>query len=247
MSRLAHVSDDTRRRGLAAILAIDDGVGKIRAFLRSNGIDRQTILIFISDNGAPTRGEVWNGSFNAPLVGEKGMLRMEGSASPSLRRGQAYFPLGAVESRAVSALDIAATILAAAHARSSQVLDGIDLTPFLTGRMVGQPHEFLYWRWRSQSAVFDGRWKLLRLPPDRYFLFDHAAEAAETVDVSSQHPDVVARLRVRLEAWAGELVPPGLPEQLTPNDGALYDDHLPFFPQQPPRRSSGKVRNPARD
>lgn len=74
----------TRRRlALAMISSVDDGVGKVMERLSHYGIDQDTILFFIGDNGAPIKlvmedkpgvGPGWDGSKNTPLNGEKGML-----------------------------------------------------------------------------------------------------------------------------------------------------------------------------
>jgi uncharacterized sulfatase len=229
VSRFRDVRDKTRRMGLASISAIDDGVGRIRQFLREHAMEEDTLLLVLSDNGAPIRREKWNGSLNEPLVGEKGMLTDGGIRVPFLAVWKGVLPRGRVERRAVSALDVAATALALAGAPPAPELDGVNLLPFLTGENAAAPHEFLFWRWRSQAAIFDGRWKLILLPPDRRLLFDQSSDATETADVASRHPEVVARLHTRLEAWASEQHPPGLPRELDRRDRRLYDAHLKLF------------------
>jgi uncharacterized sulfatase len=189
----------------------------------------------LSDNGAPLRPRSWNGSLNRPLTGEKGMLTDGGIRVPFIAAWRGVLPRGRVETRAVSALDIAATALAAAGEPPAAELDGADLVPFLTGGKAEAPHDFLHWRWRSQAAIFDGRWKLLFLPPDHWLLFDHSADAPETEDVAARHPDVVARLRPHLEAWAARQQRPGLPAVLARADRVLYDAHLKLFGGETPR------------
>jgi arylsulfatase A-like enzyme len=226
VTRFRDVADKTRRAGLGSIAAIDDGVGRIRQFLREHAMEENTLLFVLSDNGAPIRREKWNGSRNDPLIGEKGMLTDGGIRVPFLAVWKSVLPGGKVEPRAVSTLDVAATALALADQDPVPELDGVNLLPFLTGENAAAPHEFLFWRWRSQAAIFDGHWKLIFLPPDRWLLFDHSADAPENDDVASRHPEVVARLRSRLEAWAAEQEPPRLPRELDRRDLRLYDTHL---------------------
>jgi uncharacterized sulfatase len=234
-SRLSGAEDPRRRMALSAIAAMDDGVGRIRKFLREHGMEENTLWFVLSDNGAPLRRKSWNGSLNQPLVGEKGMLTDGGIRVPFFAVWKGVLPTGRVEKRAVSTLDIAATALAVAGEAPAADLDGVDLMPFLTGGNAQAPHDFLYWRWRSQAAVFDGRWKLVFLPPDQWLLFDHAADAPENENVAAQHPDEVGRLRARLEAWAAQQERPGLPAELKKPDRVLYDDHLKLFGGEQPR------------
>jgi len=75
----------------------------IRARLHDLGIEINTLLFFISDNGAPLKTGAWNGSLNKPLVGEKGMLTDAASAPRSLPRGPERCPPAKPMSRPSSA------------------------------------------------------------------------------------------------------------------------------------------------
>ena len=212
-ARFAHVADPKRRAGLALIAAIDDGVGRIRQALRERGLGRDTLIVFTSDNGAPLRPGMENGSLNTPLVGEKGQLTDGGTRVPFVAAWPAGLPAGRVYPHPVISLDILPTALAAAgvDARPEWKLDGVNLLPFLTGERSEAPHRELFWRFGPQAAVMSGRWKLLHHPPDRWQLFDLGSPEAETRDLAAQHPGEVARLKARLHAWAAEQSPAGLP------------------------------------
>lgn len=227
MERFADVEDPLRRTGLAMIAAVDDGVGRIRQVVRERGWEKDTLIFFVSDNGAPTLPGMWDGSLNEPLVGEKGMLTDGGIRVPYLACWPGTVPGGQVYEPAVISLDIVATALGAAGVQpeSGWGLDGVDLLPFLTGHRTEPPHDALFWRFRSQAAVMDARWKLLLVAPDRWLLFDRAGPAGETRDVSASHPEVVARLQSRLEAWCNEQTPPGLPVRSHPMDEQLHRRH----------------------
>ena len=212
-ARFAHVADPKRRAGLALIAAIDDGVGRIRQALRERGLGRDTLIVFTSDNGAPLRPGMENGSLNTPLVGEKGQLTDGGTRVPFVAAWPAGLPAGRVYPHPVISLDILPTALAAAgvDARPEWKLDGVNLLPFLTGERSEAPHRELFWRFGPQAAVMSGRWKLLHHPPDGWQLFDLGRPEAETRDLAAQHPGEVARLKARLHAWAAEQSPAGLP------------------------------------
>jgi arylsulfatase A-like enzyme len=212
-ARFAHVADPKRRAGLALIAAIDDGVGRIRQALRERGLGQDTLIFFTSDNGAPLRPGMENGSLNTPLVGEKGQLTEGGTRVPFVAAWPAGLPAGRVYPHPVISLDILPTALAAAgvDARPEWKLDGVNLLPFLTGERSEAPHRELFWRFGPQAAVMSGRWKLLHHPPDHWQLFDLGSPEGETRDLTAQHPGEVSRLKARLHAWAAEQSPAGLP------------------------------------
>ncbi|HCY54111.1 MAG TPA: sulfatase, partial [Oceanicaulis sp.] len=76
-----------------------------------------------------------------------------------------------------------------------RVMDGVDLTPFLTGEMDGEPRETLFWRSGHYEAVIHRGWKLQRTArPDRIWLFDLATDPEERNDLSATEPERVAEL-----------------------------------------------------
>ena len=215
-----------RRQALAMIAAMDDGVGQIRARLRALNLEKDTLIFFIGDNGAPLRPAAWNGSLNLPLTGEKGMLTDGGVRTPFLAAWPGTLPAGKIYEPMVSALDVAATAVAIAGLPSAPELDGVNLIPFVRGEKSGAPHDYLFWRWRSQAAVHDGRWKLILLGPTQRYLFDTAAPDGETRNLAAQHPDIAARLLARLQAWDASLQPPGLPTETNPQDQIFFSTHV---------------------
>jgi len=200
-----------RRQALAMIAAMDDGLGRIRERLRSIGVEKNTLIIFIGDNGAPLGGS-WNGSVNAPLAGQKGMLAEGGIRTPFIGAWPDHWPAGATFDQPVINLDVTATAVAAAGLPADPAVDGVDLTPFVTGATGGPPHEHLFWRWGSQAAVLEMPFKLIRLGDRPPLLFNVTAPDGEHVDrnLAVSRPDVVERLDGRLRRWAAELQPPGL-------------------------------------
>ena len=200
-----------RRQALAMIAAMDDGLGRIRERLRTLSVEQDTLIFFIGDNGAPL-GEAWDGSLNTPLAGQKGMLAEGGIRTPFIGAWPGHWPAGATYDHPVINVDVAATAVAAAHLPADPVLDGVDLTPFVTGRAAGVPHERLFWRWTSQSAVLEMPYKLVRLGDRPPALFDVTTPEGEHVtrDLAAGHPDIVRRLDGHLRDWAAGLSPPGL-------------------------------------
>jgi arylsulfatase A-like enzyme len=210
LRRFPTVTNEKRKYALAMIAAIDDGVGHMAAMLQKHGVESNTVIFFLSDNGAPTHRS-WNGSKNDPLVGGKGMLTDGGIRVPYLVSWRSVLPEGRVYDRPVIALDVAATLVALAGLPSDPSLDGVDLMPFLSGRDQGDPHEALYWRWRTQAAIRAGRWKLIWLGEDLQLLFDEESPEGEARNVIDEHPRIARDLTARLKAWSETLSPPGLP------------------------------------
>lgn len=230
---------ERRRCALAMIAAVDDGVGRILASLKENGIDDNTLVVFTSDNGAPLKltkedelpinvsTAAWDGSLNDPWVGEKGMLTEGGVRVPFLLRWKAVLPSGKVFSQPVSSLDIAATALAAAVLPADAELDGVNLVPFLNGKETAAPHEALFWRFWNQAAVRAGKWKYLKAGPDE-FLFDLESDAQETKNLLAEHAEMASELRSKLATWTQDLCPPGLPEKaFNSQEEKWYDFYFP--------------------
>jgi uncharacterized sulfatase len=215
-----------RRQALAMIAAMDEGLGQLRAKLKAMGQDKNTLIVFIGDNGAPL-GKAWDGSLNTPLIGQKGMLTEGGIRTPFVATWPARLPAGKVYDRPVSSLDVAATAVAAAGLPKAPELDGTNLTPFVGGENAGAPHERLFWRWGSQAAVLEHPWKLVRLGDREEMLFDVTLPDGEslTKNQAKVRPEIVARLRQALKAWSDTLTPPGLPTSLDPHHEGMFAEH----------------------
>jgi arylsulfatase A-like enzyme len=204
-----------RRVALAMISAIDDGVGRITRLLEEKGIDDNTLIFFISDNGAPIKKHYedqplsyvggWDGSMNTPWVGEKGMLSEGGIRVPYVVSWKGTLPEGKVYDAPVSTLDIGATALALAGVESDVELDGVNIIPYLTGEKTGVPHDTLYWRFWSQLAVREGKYKYLKLIGNEEYLFDLEADGHETKNLLAEKPALAARLAKKLDSWNSAL------------------------------------------
>lgn len=207
-----------RRQALAMIAAMDDGLGRIRAKLKEMKQENNTLIFFIGDNGAPL-GSAWDGSVNLPLVGQKGMLAEGGIRVPFIGAWPGTWPAGVHYDQPVINLDVAATAADAAGLQPDAQLDGVNLTPYVTGQKQNAPHRELFWRWGSQAAVLEMPYKLIKLGDRTPLLFDISKPDGENIEkeLSQQMPEKARQLEQRLNAWAAELQPPG-----------LVVDHSPF-------------------
>lgn len=204
--RFASIADPHRRLWAAMLSSLDDAVGRVLEAVRRNGLDHDTLIVFLSDNGGPTAELT---SRNTPFSGGKGSLLEGGIRIPFLMSWPGRIPAGKVDPRPVISLDVLPTALTAAGAPLPQGIDGIDLMPFLAGGRTEDPHEALYWRMGGQRAVRLGRWKLVQSAPSpAYRLFDLRADDREARDLREQEPGRYQELVSRLQAWERDLVRP---------------------------------------
>jgi uncharacterized sulfatase len=231
-----------RRQALAMIAAMDDGLGQIRAKLRETGQDQNTLVFLIGDNGAPL-GEAWNGSQNMPLVGQKGMLSEGGIRTPFVAAWPGHWPAGVAYDQPVINLDVAATAVAVAGLPRDPKLDGVNLSPFVTGDDKSAPHNTLFWRWGSQAAILEMPYKLIALGDRERLLFDITKPDGENIarNLIKQQPDVAQRLETKLKAWANELQPPGLPTTFDPHHEGLFAEHDLITGTAPTMKTGKKV------
>ncbi|VGO13008.1 Arylsulfatase [Pontiella desulfatans] len=228
-----------RRKGLALMLAVDTGVGKIVNKLKELNIYDNTIVLFVSDNGAPladfidtpegkvayslvdenhpayTKGKRlrWDGSHNEPLNGDKGLLTEGGIRVPMVMSWPNKIKSGQTCGKPVNTLDLAKTFLSAAGDVSTlPELDGVNLLPYLNGQDDSDLLQRpMFWRFYTQSAVRKGKWKLLLVSDQMEFLFDLDQDKEEKNNVIEQYPEVAGALRKTLTTWAGKMTPAKLP------------------------------------
>lgn len=212
----AAVTDRERRGYLSLLVGLDDNVGRLLAHLRESGLERDTLVFFLSDNGGAGQKPFlsYNTGRNAPLRGDKGQVLEGGNRVPFLISWPGTLPAGRTFDEPVSALDIAATALAAAGRPVPAGMDGVDLLPWLRDGRTGSPHAMLYWRLGPQRAVRAGRWKLVdwrdfaARKQSGWQLYDLTEDIGETRDLASRHPEIVAHLSQAWEDWnRGNIAP----------------------------------------
>ena len=210
LSRFSSALDPTRRKGLAIIAAIDDGVGQVVKLLEDKGIRNNTLIFFLSDNGAPVKlagGQVWNGSLNEPLYGEKGMLLDGGVRVPFIVSWKNKLLSGQTSGEMVSSLDIAATLNDYLGLEMASI-DGESLMPLLKGEQIKLDREYLYFKWLGQAAIQSREYKYLYLGDGTEKVFD--AQQMSEVDNFINEVDSSA-LRSSLDAWLTTTKRKGLP------------------------------------
>ena len=182
------------------VKSMDAGIGRVLKALASSGLDRNTLVIFTSDNG----GERY--SFNWPFSFQKMNLWEGGIRVPAIARWPGIVPAGKITSQVAITMDWTATIVALAGAKADPqyALEGEDLMPVLRG---GQPHDrMVFWRLKTQDAGRMGKWKYLREGTNEH-LFDLSVDPGEKAELKSKHPDVFEKIQAEYKKWNAQMLP----------------------------------------
>lgn len=198
------LTNPERRKCAAMVTLLDGSVGRILRSLRETGQEERTLVVFLSDNGAPPK----NGSQNTPLRGGKGTLWEGGIREPFVLQWKGTLPAGRVVDEPVISLDLLPTALAAAGIESKTEFDGVNLLPFLSGKSAEPPHPALFWRYGEQLAVRQGDWKVTRAldnsvsPPEvKTGLYNLREDAGEQRDRSDDQPAKRQELQSLWDQW----------------------------------------------
>ena len=220
---LPQIGDHTLRVYAAMIRQLDRGVGRVLAELKAQGLDGDTLVIFTSDNGGAHY--VGLDDLNKPYSGWKATFYEGGIRVPFFMRWPGVIPAGATYAAPISHFDIFATAAGAAGAAvpTDRQIDGVDLTPFLTGAASGEPHHVLFWRSGPYVVVRAGDWKLQVEDTSRLVaLYDLAADPSEKTNLAAANPDKVAELQALIAGFQKEQAKPLWPALM---EGVIPIDH----------------------
>jgi arylsulfatase B len=208
LQRFTHIADIQRRIFAAMTANLDDNLGKVQHTLVQSGLERNTLIVFLSDNGGATRELT---SSNAPLRGEKGTLYEGGIRVPFVIKWPERIPAGTTVADPVSSLDLVPTMLAAAKARPPDAdFHGQNILPLLID---GQtlPARDLFWRMGTRAAMRHGDWKIVRHGRrgmvEGWQLFHLADDVSESNDLAGSLPARVNDLETRWQQWNGKQMP----------------------------------------
>jgi len=198
MEKFAHIKDIHRRIFAAMLANMDDSVGRVMEQLRKSGLEENTIVFFLSDNGGPTKELT---SSNLPLRGSKGQMYEGAIRVPFMMQWKGEIPANQVYAKPVSSFDIFATAAAnSAGVTAPEQVEGVDLIPFVTGKNDGVPHKTLFWRQGGKTALRHGDWKLVRLGKRlgagkaKWELYDLSKDLSETNNLAATEPERLAEL-----------------------------------------------------
>lgn len=188
-----------QRSHAAMITRLDKDVGRVLDLLEAQGIAKDTLVIFTSDNGPHKEGGADPSFFKdgGPLRGIKRDLYEGGIRVPAIAWWPGVVAPGVVSDQPWAFWDFLPTAAAVAGSETPPC-DGVSILPTLQGKPEQQKqHEYFYWEFHEgafKQAVRMGRWKAVRTKKDAPIeLYDLEQDLPETTDVAKEHPDVVAR------------------------------------------------------
>ncbi len=203
LKSLGHYDGGSLRKYGEIVGALDAAVGRVLQTLSAQQLERDTIVVFTSDNGGERFSNTW------PFTGQKSELLEGGVRVPTLLRWPARVPPGQLSEQVLISMDWLPTLLAAAGTapHPDYPSDGRNLLPQILGQAAPVPRT-LHWRYkaRNQRALRDGDWKYLQINGNE-FLFNLAQDSRERANLAEREPERLAQLRSDWEAWNARMLP----------------------------------------
>jgi len=195
---------DIRARRIALVEHMDEGIGRVMAALSAEGLDKDCLIIFTSDNGGPIEA----GAINPGLRDSKGSMYEGGLRVPFAACWPFHMPAGSSTDIAAVTMDLFPTILEAAGVERPRGIDGVSILPALLGKQQNLTRPLFFMRreggpgfWGGENAaVIDGDWKLVHNSPfGPLELFNLAHDPMESHDLANREPKIRDRLARELQ------------------------------------------------
>ncbi len=195
---------------------MDWSVGEVLNALLKEGLDKNTMVIFTSDNGSPfpMQGRSQKGGSNLPFRGVKHTVYEGGLRVPTIAWWPGKIKAGTSCDDITSNMDILPTLVSLAGGKlpTDRKIDGVNLWPQLSGVPNAKAPRtyFDYYLNDDLAAIREGEWKLIRKEEDGHFLktpelYNLVTDQAEKNNVATQHPDIVERLEKLAQSEAADL------------------------------------------
>jgi len=211
--------DDDEVKILAMIKSLDDGVGELADYVKSLGIEDNTIIVFTSDNG---HYKTANRIFTLPYKGYKGQTYEGGIRVPYIFKWKGKIKPNTVSKEPIIHVDIYPTLLGLTNSKlpENYPIDGEDISPILTQKTSKTKRDALVWeytnyaRYNTRTKSFASEWinviqkdgfKLTEVIEDgSYYMFNLNNDPYETKEVVKDYPKEAAKLKARLAQWKKE-------------------------------------------
>jgi arylsulfatase A-like enzyme len=179
------------------VIALDNAVGRVLQQLKKSGIERDTLVVFTSDNGGERFSDDW------PFVGMKGELLEGGIRVPLIVRWPGRIKSGRKSDQVMITMDFLPTLLAAAGGTPDPAYppDGMNLLPVILGQQEPVPRK-LFWRYKAndQHVARDGDWKYIKIG-DQEHLFNVVQDQRERADLRTVYPERFNQLKADFQTW----------------------------------------------
>ena len=187
----------------AMITSIDQNVGRLMKTIHDLGLTKDTIFIFMTDNGGVSR------HYKAGLRGGKGSVYEGGVRVPLFVRWPGQFPAGAKVDAMAQHVDLFPTLceLLDVPLPDDRIIDGKSLLTLLKEGKGDSPHEYLFHQWNRTAPSPDKSWAArdTRYKLANGELFDLQEDPGEETDIAAQHPEIVKRLRGKFMDWFADV------------------------------------------
>jgi arylsulfatase len=209
---------------------MDQGIGKIIGKLNSLGLQQNTLVMFLSDNGGCLNdldvgkpgvpcghpdshmayGRPWANASNTPFRRFKRWVHEGGIATPFIACWPAAIgPGGEITHQVGHIIDLPATCLDVAgveypdtfKGRQTIPIEGKSLLPVFRGK-TRPGHDYLFWEHEGHRAVRHGKWKLVAVHKEPWELYDLEADRTELHDLADRHRPTVKALATKYDRWA---------------------------------------------
>jgi arylsulfatase len=217
-------------RFFGMIANIDENVGQLMTKLKEWNLDRDTLVIFMTDNGGTAGVKV----FNAGMRGQKVTPYRGGVRVPCFWRWKGKLPEGVDVDRLTAHVDMFPTLTELAGVKVSPAvaakLEGRSLVPLLNDRAAAWPDRTLVThvgRWphgKAAGAKLDhcsirtAQWRMVNTKgkPETWELYDEVHDPGEAKDVAGAHPEIVRELTAAYDAWWQSVQPSLVNEDVVP-------------------------------
>lgn len=206
---------------------IDENMGRLMGKLEEWDLYKDTVLIFMSDNGMTGGGSGRPGTdvapghpfYNAGMKGLKGSAEEGGVRVPFFIRWDGKIPAGRDIDTVAAHIDLLPTFAQLAGAelstRVAEQVEGRSLWPLIKGARIAWPDRYLFTqiaRWKTGSEPNDHQWSKFSVRSQRFRLvgdelFDMIEDPGQTTNVADQHPEVVKQMREAYDAFWKEARP----------------------------------------
>lgn len=220
--QVEHLDSEALKLYGAMLISMDENIGKILDILDKYNLSENTLVAFMSDNGATFAYPVnWPEDWEKELLGSNGILRGHkaqmyegGIRVPFIIRYPKVLKAGQVYREPVSALDLYPTfcVVAEAEPNHKDKLDGVNLIPYLQGKEKGSPHDILYWYGEDYGAVRQGNYKYYN-NSGKSELYNLGLDISETKDLSEQEPEIKQKLEKEYQDFVNSIPPPVNPNR----------------------------------